>query len=104
MPVDLGVDELHLGLRFEARIRQFHAEHADQAFAHIVSGNRGVLFFQKIVLLGVLIDCFGQRGAETGQMRAAVGIGDRIRKRQNLIVVTVVILQHDIDKHFVALP
>ena len=55
-------------------------------------------------MLGVLIDCFGQRRAETGQMRAAVRIRDGIRKRQNLIVVAVVVLQHDIDKDFVALP
>ena len=54
-------------------------------------------------MLGVLIDCFGQRRAETGEMRAAVRIWNGIRKRQNLIVVTVIILQHDIDKHFVAL-
>ena len=37
-------------------------------------------------------------------MCAAIRIRDGIRKRQNLIVVTVIVLQHDIDKHFVALP
>ena len=52
----------------------------------------------------VLIDCFGQRRAKARQMRAAIGIRDGIRKRQNLIVVTVIVLQHDIDKHFVTLP
>ena len=36
-------------------------------------------------------------------MRAAIGIRDRIGKWKNLVVVTVVILQHDIDKDFVAL-
>ena len=47
--VDLGVDELHLGLRFEARIRQLDAEHADQAFAHVVAGDRRILVLQQIV-------------------------------------------------------
>ena len=36
-------------------------------------------------------------------MRAAVGVRDGIRERQNLIVVAVVVLEHDIDKNFVAL-
>ena len=103
-PVDLGVDELHLGLRFEARIGQLDAEHADQPFAHIVAGNRRVLLFEKVVRLRVLVDGLRQRGAEAGQMRAAVRIRNRIGKRQNLVVVAVVVLQHDIDEDFIALP
>ena len=43
-PINLGVHELDLGLRFEPRIWQFDAEHRDQAFAHIVAGNRRVFF------------------------------------------------------------
>ena len=38
--VDLGVHQLHLGLRFEPRIRQLDAQDADQSFAHIVAGDR----------------------------------------------------------------
>src|SRR5438067_2057606 len=41
--------------------------------------------------------------AETGEMCAAIRIGDGVCKRQNLIVVAVIVLQNDIDKHFVAL-
>ena len=37
-------------------------------------------------------------------MGAAVRIRNRIGERQNLVVVTVVVLQDNIDKHFVALP
>ena len=37
-------------------------------------------------------------------MGASVRIRDRIGKRQNLIVVTVVVLQHHIDEDFIALP
>ena len=44
--VDLGVDELHFGLRFEARIRQFDAQHANQTFAHVVAGNGRILVLQ----------------------------------------------------------
>ena len=102
--VDLGVHELHLGLRFEARIRQLDAEHADQTFAHIVAGDRRILVFHQAVGLRVLVDRFRQRAAETGQMRAAIRIRNRVREAENLIVVAVVILQHDVDENFVALP
>ena len=37
-------------------------------------------------------------------MRAPVWIRNRIRKRQNLIVVAVVVLHDNIDKNFIALP
>ena len=102
--VDLGVDELHLGLRFEARIRQLDAEDADQTFAHVVAGNGRILFLHQAVGLRVLVDRFRQGGAETGQVRAAVRIRNRIGEGQNLIVVAVVVLQDDIDEDFVALP
>ena len=64
----------------------------------------GSLSFKQIVRFRVLIDGLRQRGAEAGQMRAAVRVRNRVGEAQNLIVVAVVILQHDIDKDFVALP
>ncbi len=37
-------------------------------------------------------------------MRAAVRIRNRIGERQNLVVVTVIVLQDNIDKYLLALP
>ena len=102
--VDLGVHKFHLGLRFEPRVGQFDAEHADQTFPNVIARNGWVLFFQELILLRVLIDCFGQRCPKSSEMRTAVRIWNRIGERQNLIVVGVVVLQDNIDKHFVALP
>ena len=48
--VDLRVDQLDLGLRFEARVGQLHAQHADQTFAHVVAGDGRVLLLQEFVL------------------------------------------------------
>ena len=48
MPSTSGVDELHLGLRFEARIRLLDAEHAGQTFADVVAGDRGSLSFIRL--------------------------------------------------------
>ena len=78
--------------------------HADQTFANVVAGNRRILVLQETVRLGVLVDRLRQRGPETGQVRSAVRVRNRIRERKNLIVVAVVILQDDIDEDFVALP
>src|SRR5262249_42041289 len=64
-PVDLRVDELHLGLRFKARIRQLNAENGNQSLAHVVSGNGRVFVLKKAVLLRVLIDCSCERSAES---------------------------------------
>ena len=101
--VDLGVDQLDLGLRLETRIRQLDAEHADQSLAHVVARDRRVLLFHQAVGLGVLVDRLRQGGAEAGQVRAAIRIRNRVRERQNLIVVAVVVLEHDIDEDLVAL-
>src|SRR4029077_14294206 len=88
---------------FEAWIGQLDAEHASQSFADIVSRNGRVLLLQKVVLPGVLVGCLCQRRAEAGPMRAAIRVCDRIRKRQNLVVIAVVVLQYNIDKTLVAL-
>jgi len=54
-------------------------------------------------LFCVLIDCPCKRSAESSEMRTPIRVWDGIRERQNLVVVTVVVLEHDIDKNFVAL-
>ena len=101
--VNFRVDQLDLGLRLKPRVRQFHAQHADQPFAHVIAGNGRVLFLQQVVLLGVLVDGAGQRRAEAGQMRAAVGIGDRVGEAEDLVVVAVGVLQHAIHEHVLIL-
>src|SRR5439155_5886196 len=71
---------------------------------YVVSGKGRVLILEKAVLFCVLIDCPCERSAESSEMGAPVGVRNGIRERQNLIVVAVVVLEHDIDKDFVALP
>ncbi len=78
--LDLGRDELDLGLRLEAGIRVLDREHDHEALAHVVAGDRGILFLQQIVRLRVLVDRAGERGAEADQVRAAVRIRDGVRE------------------------
>ena len=51
-----------------------------------------------------MVDRLGQRAAETGQVRAAIRIRDRVGEAEDLVVVAVVVLHHDIDEDLVALP
>src|SRR5262249_21898282 len=57
----------------------------------------------KAVLFSVLINCPRKCSAEASEMGAAIRVRDRICEWQNLIVITVVVLEHDIDENFVAL-
>jgi len=90
-------------LALKLRLRDLYRDHSDQAFANVIARDRWVLFFQELILLRVLIDRLGQCRPKAGKMRSAIRIWNRIRERQNLVVVTVVVLQDNIDKHFVAL-
>ena len=98
---DFGVDELDLGLGFEARIGQFDAQDTDQPFADIVAGNGRVFFLEQLIGAGVLVDGAGQGGAESGEMGAAVGIGDGVGEAKNLVGVAVIVLQDAIHDDFV---
>ncbi len=100
---DFGRKQFHLRLRLELRIAVLDRNHRRQAFAHIVAGDLRILVLQQIVRLRVLIDRAREGAAKTGQMRAAVRIVNRVRVAENLVVVAVVVLQHDFDMHFVFL-
>ncbi len=100
-PFDLGVDELIFRLRVEARVRHFHRNHGDEAFANIVPGERDVLVFYDLVDLRVLIDAASQRGPESGQVSAAVTVRDRVGETENLIVVGIVVLENHVGKNIV---
>ena len=95
-----GRKQFHLGLRFKLGIAVLHGNHRGQAFAHVVAGDLRILFLQEFVGLRVLVDRAGHRAAETGEMRAAVRIVNRVGVTKHLVVVAVVILHHDLDVDF----
>src|SRR4051794_39315896 len=76
-------------------------EDGDQSFTHVVTGNRWVLLLNEILLFCVLINCASKRGPETGRMRAAVRIRDRVRETKDLVVVAIIILHHQVHEHIV---
>ena len=101
--VDFRVHEFDFGLRFETRIRQLQAQHADQPLANVIARNGGIFFLQQIAGLRVLVDRPGESAPKAGHVRAPVWVRNRVGKAKNLIGVTVVVLHHAIDKHLVLL-
>ena len=53
--LNLGVDQLDLGLGFKPRIWQLDAQHADQSLPHVIPRERRILVLEKFVGFGVLV-------------------------------------------------
>ena len=99
---DVGV-ELALGLAFELRLRQLDADHRDQAFAHVVAAQVLLHVFEESERLADGVDGARERGAEAGEVRAAVDGVDVVGKAEDRFGVAVVVLQRDFDLDVVAL-
>ena len=67
--------QLVLGLAAELGLGHLHAEHAAQAFAHVVAGDFDLGLLGQLVFFDVLVDDAGHRGAQAGQVGAAVTLG-----------------------------
>jgi len=100
---DLGRDQLVLGLRGELGIRNLHRQHAGQALAHVVAGQRDLLPLGDAAFVGVFVHRPGERAAEAGEMGAAVALRDVVGEAQHRLVIAVVPLHGDFDGHAVLL-
>ena len=95
---DIAV-ELALGLPFELRLRNLHADHRRQAFADVVAGQILFHVLEQTRLLSESIDGARERAAEAAQMRAAIHRVDVIGEAEQRLRVAVVILQSDLNPH-----
>ena len=98
----LGRDELVLGLRRELRVGQLHRDDRGQPLAHVVAGERHLLLLQHPRFLGIVVQRARQRRAERGDVRAAVALGDVVGEGEDVLVIAVVPLERDLDRHVVA--
>ena len=98
--------QLALGLAFELRLREFYGNDGDETFAHVVAGDRDLIFLvlQHAERAGVVVDGAGQPRAEAGEVRAAVDGVDRVGEGKNIFGVAVVVLNGDLDVGGVLLP
>ncbi len=99
----LGGHELVLGLRGELGIRHLDRQHAGQALAAVVAGEADLLAAARAVLLGIGADLPGERGAQAGEMGAAVALRDVVREEQHVLVVGIVPPHRRLDDDVVAL-
>ena len=92
---DVGV-QLALGLALELRLRQLDADDRDEAFANVVSGEVFLHVFEEAELLAGVVDGAGERGLESGQVRAAVDGVDVVGEGEDRLGVAVVVLKRDL--------
>ncbi len=98
---DVGV-QLALGLAFELRLGQLHADDRDQTFTHVVAGQIFFYVFKQAHLLPGIIDGAGQRGAESREMRAAVDGVDVVGETEHRFGICVVVLESNLHVDAVA--
>ena len=95
--LDLGGEQLDLGLRLELGVGVLDGDDGGEAFADVVAGDLGVLVLEQIIRLGEGVDRAGEGAAEAGEVGAAVGVVDGVGVAQHLVVVGVVVLEDDLD-------
>ncbi len=95
--LDLGVAELHLGLAFKLRVGQLDADDGREPFADIIPRDR--LALEHVVGRGIIVDRAGQRRLEADEMGAALPRVDRIREREDVLGVAVVVLKRHLQLH-----
>ena len=82
--------QLVLGLAAELGLGHLDAEHAAQAFAHVVAGDFDLGLLGELVFFDVLVDDARHRGAQAGQVGAAVALRDVVGEAEHLLVVAAV--------------
>ena len=100
---DLGADQLVLGLRAELGIGQLDRDDRGQPFAHVLAGQADLLALQHARLVGIIVERAGQRGAEGGEVGAAVALRDVVGEGEDVLVIAVVPFERDLDADVVAL-
>ena len=92
-----GRYQLVLGLGREFGVRYLYRDHTGQAFTRIIARQSNLFLFRDPAFLGVTVDLAGQRGTETGHMRAAIALGNVVGKAQRGFVIAVIPLQRNLD-------
>ena len=92
----LAADQLVLGLAAELGLGHLHAEHAAQAFAHVVTADLDLGFLGQFVVVDVLVDHARHGRAQPRQVGAPVTLGDVVGEAQHALAVAVVPLHRHV--------
>ena len=96
---DFGIRQARLILRLELRVGVLDGDDGHEPFAHVVAVELGILIFNEIIGLRVVVNHAGERGTETREVGAAFGLIDEVRVAKDHLVVAVVVLQGDVEGH-----
>jgi len=96
-PLHLGRHQLVLGLVAELRVGVLDRDDRRQPLADVVAAEAVLEVLEQPRRLGVGVDGAGQRGAEAGEVRAAVLVLDVVREAVDRVLVGIVPLQRDVD-------
>ena len=89
----LAVAQLGLGLPSNCGSTSFTLMTAARAFAHVLALEVGVGGLEEAELTAVFVDAAGERGGKAGQVRAALGGMDVVRKGVDVLLIGVVVLE-----------
>ena len=93
---DIGVAELGLGLALELGVRQLHGDDSGQALAAVLAGDLVGVGLDDAGLRAVGVEHAGQGRFEARLVHAALRRVDVIGKRDDGLVIAVVVLQGDL--------
>ena len=91
---DVGVTQLCLGLTLKLGLGELDGNDGGDALAAVVAGDL-VVFLNHAVFESVAVEHTGQRGFEARFMHTALGGMDVVGKRDDGLVITVMVLQGD---------
>ena len=91
-----AADQLVLGLAAELGLWHLHAQHATQAFAHVITADFDLGFLGQLVVVDVLVDDARHGRTQTRQVGATVALGDVVGEAQDVLAVAVVPLHRHI--------
>src|SRR5262249_48824963 len=89
--------ELALSLAFELRLGQLDADHRYQALPDVFGGELFVVFLEQAGRFAIVVDGASQSRPEAGQMGAAVYGVDVVGERVDDLVISIVVLNGDLD-------
>ena len=93
---DLGVAQLGLGLTLELRVLELDRDERREALAHVLAGEVVLFLLEEVLLPGVVVERTRERGAEAGEVRAALRGVDVVGEGEDGLVVRRVPLHRDL--------
>ena len=98
LALDLGIAQLRLGLAFELRVGQLHADDCGQAFADVVARQVRVAVLEDAGAPSPVVERARECRTEAGHVAPAIGRVDVVGEGEHVFGVRLVVLERDLDR------